>query len=945
MKFLFWCISLLASFHVAFAQTHSVKGTVVDAASNDAVAGARIVAFFKNDTTIRAGAIAKSNGTFVITGLRDTSYVLHVTSVGFRKAIVPLKPTDTSIVIRMRTDTVTEREVVVEGKVTPMMQKGDTVELNAAAFKTSKDASTEDLVQKMPGVTIQDGRVQAQGEQVQQVLVDGRQFFGDDPNAALRNLPAEMVDRIQVFDQSSDQARFAGITDANARKTMNIITKRGMRNGTFGKATAGYGNIDRYKANLTLNNFQGDQRVTLLFQSNNINEQNFSIDDVLGAMGGGGGGSGMQAMRRIGAATGSSGGGAQRMQGGGGGGGPMGSMGDFFVDQKNGITQTHALGVNYSDKWGQTIDATASYFFNWSDNEASTNSNRLYVIPAGQQYTENASSSAKNVNHRLNARIEARLDSTNSLVWRPRGTLQMNDGTSQTVGRNFTNDVAQSSVANLYGSTVSGYNITNDLLYRHAFATLGRTFSTNISVNVNKNKGDNTLNSATVLFPDSTIGDTIIQRADLNKTGWNVAPNLTYTEPLDSSSTLVLAGNASITESNSDRRTYVPAAPGQPLTQMDTTLTNTFSSQYKTASFQPSYRYVTKPIDYEVGVAFQYSDLSNDQQFPAPGNLQRSFRNVLPTLSARWTFETDKNIRLNYRTRTSSPTVDQLQNVINNSNPSQLTTGNPSLRQDYSHNLFARYSAADVAAGTSFFAMISGQYTFDYVGNSVSIAQNDSLVAPGVVLPRGGQITKPVNLDGYANIRAFLVYGLPVSFLSSNVNLTASVTYTRTPGIINDVVNVANNPAFMGGIVVSSNISEYVDYTVSTVWTQSWVRNSVEQQRDATYLNGITKARLNWRIVAGLVITTDVSNTLTSGYTQGYSLSPVIWNVGMAYKFLENDRAELRLTVNDVLKQNTSVTRTVSDSYTQDSQANILQRYALLTFSYNIRSFSGQSSP
>jgi len=922
------------------AQTRTVNGVVLDDASRAPVAGARITVTLPADSVIRTGANAGTNGRFKVAGLNEVTYQFNATSVGYRRTSVLVNATDTMVVIRMRLDTVQSREVVVEGQVAAMQQRGDTVELNAAAFKASRDASTEDLVQKMPGITMQDGRVQAQGEQVQQVLVDGRQFFGDDPNAALRNLPAEMVDKVQIYDQSSDQARFAGVTDANARKTMNITTKKGMRNGLFGKATVGYGSTDRYKASATLNSFGGDQRVTLLFQSNNINEQNFSLDDILGAMGGGGG-PGMQMMRRMGAMGGGGGGGAQRMMSGMGGGG----IGDFFVDQRNGISTTHALGVNYTDKWGSAIDATASYFFNWSDNEVSTNSNRSFVIPAGQQYNEDANSTSKNVNHRLNAKIEARLDSANSLVWRPRGTLQVNNGNSATIGTNSLESSPQSSTANLYGSSIQGYNLTSDLLYRYAFRTLGRTFSTNVSVNVNKNAGDNDLKSISVVFPDTLVADTIVQRSDLNKSGWNVAPNFTYTEPFDSTSTLVLTGSASITQSESDKRTYVPALAGQPLTQLDTTLTNVFTSQYSTYSFQPSYRYVTKPFDYEIGVSLQYSDLKNDQQFPTVGTLQRSFRNVLPSLSARWTFTTDKNIRLSYRTRTSSPTVDQLQDVINNSNPVQLTTGDANLRQDFTHNFFMRYSAANVLASTSFFAMLMGQYTFDYVGNSVLIASTDTLVAPGVLLPRGGQLTKPVNVDGYVSARSYVTFGMPWPLISSNLNFSGSISYTRTPGYINGTLNVANNPSFMAGVVVSSNISENVDFNVSTTWTQSWVRNSVEAQRDATYLNGVSRAKFSWRVFAGLVVTSDVSNTLTSGYSEGYSLSPVIWNAGLAYKFLENDRAEVRLMVNDILKQNTSISRTVSDAYTQDNQSNILQRYALLTFSYNIRSFSSPGTP
>lgn len=938
---LFLVLCLLLSVPLA-AQ---ITGSIVDSTNRTPLNGARVLLTRTSDS-LRAGALTAKDGSFTVNNVQDGTWSMQVTFVGYRthRRTIRVQGAPLSLgTIVMSNTGIDEKEVVVTDKALLAVQKGDTVEMNANAYKTSKDASAEDLVQKMPGVTIQDGRIQAQGEQVQQVLVDGRQFFGDDPNAALRNLPAEMIDKVQVFDQGSDQSKFSGLTDANSRKTLNIVTKRSMRNGQFGRLYAGYGDDGRYKAGGVMNIFDNARRITILAQTNNINEQNFAIEDLVGAMSGGQGGGG-GGMRRMGNIMGAMAGGGGRRPGGGG---PMGGIGDFLVNQSNGITTTHALGVNYADQWSSDVDVTASYFFNWSNNDANQDLFRQFVLPGatGQTYNENTETTSRNINHRLNARLEARLDSMQSIVWRPRASLQVNNGSSLLNGANTLGASPLNTTTNDFASQLDGYNINNDLLYRLAFAEPGRTFSASVNVTVNKNTGDNSLHSLIADMQNPDASDTIDQRSNLDKNGLTVTPTLTYTEPLSTVSFLALTATASLASNESDKRTFKAGAVQNVYDNLDTTLTNTFKSQYNTYSVQPTYRYNVKDFETEVGVAYQIAQLKNDQQFPVTSALDRTFRNILPTASFRYNISQDQNLRLNYRTRTSSPSVDQLQDVINNTNPVQLTTGDPNLRQDFSHNVFLRYSANNVDAATTFFAMIGGGVTEDYVGNSVTIARSDTTVAPGIVLPRGGQLQKPVNLDGYANLRGFFSYGLPVGFISSNLNLFGSLNYTRTPGLINGVENVAHTPMAGLGVVISSNISEDVDFTASTSVNASWVRNTARSDQNGQYLNGLSRLRLNWRFFEGFVWSTDVNNTLTSGYSAGYDRSVWLWNMGLAYKFLENDRAEIRLSVADILRQNTSIQRTVSESYTEDVQANLLQRYALLTFTYNIRNFPGMSGP
>jgi hypothetical protein len=927
-------ILVLSATMAVKGQTATLRGTVVDSVTRSPLTSARVVLIRGLDSA-RTGAVVQRNGTFEVRDVADGLWSLTVSFVGYaphRQSVRVQRGADIDVgTILLSNVGIQGKEVVVEEQMAMAVQKGDTVELNAGAFKTSKDASTEDLVQKMPGITVQNGQVQAQGERVRQVLVDGKQFFGDDPNAALRNLPAEMVDKIQIFDQGSEQSRFTGSSDPDGAKTLNIVTKRWMRNGMFGRITGGYGDADRYKGSAVVNVFQDDARLTVLAQTNNVNEQNFSIDDIVGAMGGGGGPMrGM--MRRMG---GMMPGGAQALRRFGGG------MSDFLVDQQNGVTTTHALGLNYSDKWAETLDAQASYFFNYSGNDAEQSLLRQFILPGtlGQTYGEGTLNTSTNVNHRFRGRFELRADSMTSFVLTPRATAQFNTGTSLLDGANRSDNQLVSRTANNLTNNLDGANLGADVLWRQAFRTRGRTISVNMSMGYNTNVGDNLLRAinSTDLF-----ADTLDQRAALDKNGWNVSPTITYTEPIDTLQSVAITARANYEYRFSDRSTFRPDVPNGPLDALDTTLTNAFTSRYVTMSINPTYRFGNQDYGFEAGASLQRAVLDNEQRFPVPLTLDRVFVNVLPNASFRWNISKDKNIRAFYSTRTSPPSVDQLQNVINNTNPLQLTSGNEDLRQDYSHSLFMRYSSSDFSAGNNFFVFLSGTATQDYVGNDVTIARTDTTVAPAVVLARGGQYSRPVNLDGYVTLRSFVGFGLPVPFLSSNVNLNLNVNYTRTPGLINAQLNYANAPSYGGGIVLSSNISERIDFTASTFITASQVRNTLRRDQDADYLNGVSRLRFQWQFLEGLFVSADVTNTLTSGLSADFNQSIWLVNASMGYKFMENDRAEVRLSIADLLKQNTTITRTVGESFIDDVQANQLQRYGLLTFSYNLRSFAGQ---
>lgn len=918
----------------AYAQW-TVKGRVIDSADRQPMTGAQVLLLRESDS-VRVGVVTRKDGSFVMQDVGVGRWSAKVSFVGYRPLTRTVNVTDADIdlgTIVMAVGTNLTDEITVTGKAVSAVQKGDTVEYNAAAFKVNKAASAEDLVQKMPGVTMQDGRVQAQGEQVQQVLVDGRQFFGNDPNVALRNLPAEMIESIQVFDQASDQNQFSRAADANARKTLNIVTKKSMRNGAFGRAFAGYGGEDsRYKAGATVNVFDSTRRYTILAQSNNVNEQNFAIEDIVGAFGGGGGRGGM--MRRM----------AMMAPGGGGGGRPMfrgggGGMSDFFVDQRNGITTTHAGGINYSDMWGESINVTASNFFNYSDNVADQTLFRQYTVPTqfGNVYDERSDVSSSNINNRFNARLDIRLDSAQSLLWSPRFTLQQNEGVNDVLGLSRSDANVLGSTRTAQNTDYAGMTFGNDLLYRLRFAKPGRTLAVNANISYTANDGTNDLFSSTTSTVTSIV-DTLEQRSTLDQGVWTINPSVTFTEPFDTLSSLAVQASTNIQTTLSDRLTN-RASETDVYNILDTAQSNTLRSTYAVHQVSPTYRYGDRDFGFELGVTGQLAELDNEQRFPFATTVRRTFWNVLPNANLRYQISKDANLRLFYRARTSAPSADQLQDAVTTSNPLQLTAGDPNLRQDLTHTLFTRYSANDVASGTTFFALLRGEFTYDYIANSVTIAERDTAIAEGIILPQGGQLTRPVNLDGYVSLRAFATYGFPVEFLSSNLNLFGSVTWTRTPGLVNGLENIATTPSANAGFALASNISEGVDFTISTNYTFSSVSNSVLSERNTDYINGSSRLRLSWEFIPKLTIVSDLVHTLTSGYSEGYDQSIILWNAALAWRFLADDRGELRLSANDILQRNTAISRSVSESSVDDTRATVLQRWAVLMFTYDLRVF------
>jgi hypothetical protein len=954
----------------SIAQNIELKGKIIDSQDKTPLIGVSILLISKSNPDKKTGVLSDTSGSFKINIPRKNTYSLSITYIGYQTIEKELKiEKNTNLGILEITSSLSQLgEVNIAAKQVRVEQKGDTLSYNASAYKVNQDATAEDLVKKMSGITIENGQVKAQGENVKKITLDGKEFFGDDVNMALKNLPADIIDKIQVFDRLSEQAQFTGFNDGNTEKAINITTKSGRANGQFGKVYGGYGSDDRYTAGGSVNYFKKDQRLSLIGMSNNINQQNFDNQDLLGVLG--------QINQQ---------GGGNRGQGGGGFGG--GNSGEFITPTQNGITNTNAIGVNYSDSWLKNkVKFTGSYFFNQTNNENITETSRK--ITAGrtlnQQYEEDRNIDNNNFNHRLNLRFDYTIDKKNSILFTPRISFQGNEARTIIDGKNFNNGTLLSSVKNNNFRESDGYRLGGELMYRHRFTKAGRTVSLNFSVNNNTNNR----------FDDiqNLINTTGNRQSNSETFSDNYSLRTSFTETIKKKNQLEFSHQISLSDSKTDKFTYRYVSELNNYSKVDSSLSNIFKNDVVNNRIGLNLRFggandfgggrggfdgggrtdgrgsfggggdrtnmtaselqkreeerakergneQRNKFSGTIGLNFQNQDLIGRQTLPKIVNTNLSFNNLLPNAYLRYQLNRFAGLRFFYRTQTQVPSISQLQAVPDISNPLFLRTGNQDLKQEYSHNLSLRFNTVNLKKAITFFGFASLNLTNDFITNATYIAQKDTLVS-GILLRRGGQITKPVNLDGNYNLTSSFSLGIPVSKLKSNLNFNAGLRYTKTPGLINNLENVSDNYVINGGISLSSNISEYVDFTASYFANKNIIKNiAAFSNLDNNFYFHTLNANFNWQTKKGFVFNTALNQYLYTGLSDGFNQNFALFNASIAQKLFKKQRGELKVTVFDIFGANNSITRNITETYIEDVRSLVLNRYFMMTFTYNIKNF------
>ncbi len=921
---------LLTALAPAAAAQSAVTGTVVDAGDGQPLPGATVFLVSTTPDSTRTGAAAGLDGAFRIAAPAG-DYRLRVSFVGYLtldRAVTLGRDPVALGTLSLEADAEALGEVEVAATRQRVEVRGDTTAFNADAFAVNPDASAQDLLTKLPGVTIEDGTVTAQGETVQRVLVDGREFFGTDVQGALNSLPAEMIQEIQVFDRASEASQFSGFDDGDAEKTINIVTRPGMQNGQFGRAYAGAGAEGEYLAGGNVSMLNGDRRITIVGLTNNVDQQNFATEDLLGVAG---------------SSTGRRGGGGGGQRGGGGG----TDVSSLLVPDQNGLNATNAIGVNYSDVLlGGDLRLIGSYVYNATDTDLDASLTREYTSgdAVSQRYAETDAANGTNTNHQLSLRAQYDLTDQTQLVVQPRLTVQSNASTGTLLGLTALpsgDPLAQSLTTT--DSDASALSGQASVRLQHRFATRGRTLSFSVDGSANDQAGESLQAYALDSFSDAIAADAADQFFDTDALTQTIGASVRYTEPVGASGQLQVSYRPQVSTSTSDQLAFLADEAGA-YTVPDAAYTSRFSQQSVIQRGGVSYRYGGRGRDAlsaQIGVDLQHEALQGEQTAATSFEVDRTFWSVLPSARIRVPLAEGQRLDLDYRARTQTPSATQLQNVVDNSNPLRLTSGNPDLDPATTHSVRARFNGTDAQGGAVLAGFLSASYGVNAIGTSTTTARVDTPLPSGVVLPAGAQLTTPVNVDGAWDARALVSYGRPVPLLGSNANASLGTSFSRTPGLVDGVDNTSDQIGVDGRVFLGSSLSPRFDLSLEYGARYTAVSNSAAPTLDDTYVRHLAGAKLTWLPWNGLVVSSDLQALHYTGLDASVDPTQMLLGGRVGYKFLQGDLAEVSLSVYDLLDQQRDVERTVTEAYIEDAQTTALGRYVLLNLSYKLRAFGG----
>ncbi|HEY2725972.1 MAG TPA: outer membrane beta-barrel protein [Parafilimonas sp.] len=927
-KLLLTAIFTFIAAHIFSQNTGSIKGILRDSIAHKTLKRATI-SILHSDSSIASQSISGNDGTFNIVNIPAGNYILKISFTGYENrfsnfTVDSSNPALNAGIIYMQQQAHQLAEVVVQAP--PITIKKDTVEFSAGSFTTKPNGTAEDLLQKLPGVDVdKNGNIKAQGETVQRVLVNGKRFYGDDPKMATQNLPADVIDKIQVFDDLSDQSAFTGFDDGNRVKTVNIITKKNA--GYFGKFIGGAGNKNLYDVAANLNSFKGDQQISFIGQLNNTNKQNFTAQDIFGSSGGGrGGGFGSGSNK---------GGGGLNLTGSAKGayrsGGPQLQSLNANTNN-NGIITTAAAGLNYRDQWGKNTSAYGSYFYNnllTSKDQQTLTEN--FVPGDSSIFTNQTQSSLKRtVNQRINFNIETQFDSSNSLIIRPNVSYQQTNNSSNAVTKTTQGkNIALNNSDATADSYNEGYNGNIDLLYRHRFLKKGRTFSLDVNGSGNSNKGNGDNFSVTDFFNNGIdSANTINQHYTSTTKGQGISTTAAYTEPVGKHSQLELDYNYNYNKNTANKITYDFDSTTQKFTSIDSLLTNNYQNTYSSNRVTLNYRVQSDKMNLNFGNGVQFGNLTsiNDTKNIS---LTQHYTNMYPTANFTYRFNRTSNLRFNYSGRTNQPDVTELQPVIDNSDPLNVVIGNPDLKQSFTHSFRALYASFDNVHFRNIFASVNA-----------SIVHNDIVSAVITDTSTGADTIRYANLNGAYNISAFFNYGFQLKKPKSNLNFTTNFTDNRSVSVIDNIINYTQNYTIGETVKFTTNLKQNFDMNFSATPTYNIARYSVQPDQNENYFSQLLNFDATYYTKSGWLLNADFDYTAYSGRAAGYNTSVPLLNVAFAKQFLKNKQAEFRLSVYDLLNQNVSIVRNVTENYIQDVQTKVLTRYVLLTFTYNLKNFS-----
>lgn len=893
----------------AFAQQGGVEvtGTVVEEGNQQPIEQATVRLLSVKDSALVRGVASSRNGGFTLKNVKSGSYLLHITFVGFDPLYQPLRITGKANPVNvgkleLSDGAIQLGEAVVIAKAAEVVVRNDTVEYNADSYKVTEGSVLEDLLKKMPGVEISsDGKVTVNGKEIKKVMIDGKEFFSDDPKVASKNLPAKMIDKVQVLDKKSDMARMTGFDDGEEETVINLTVKPGMKQGWFGNAYAGYGSKDRYEGNAMVNRFINNDQITIMGGLNNTNNMGFS--DLASTM----------------------------FQGMGGGGRRGGGAGNGIISSGNG-------GFNFSKEFNPKMTLGGNLRYSQSENDARSKSSKQNILTGDSVSFDDkqVASNTRSNNVGADFRMEWKPDTMTNIIFQPSfGYSNSRDAeTSNFHTINGTMDTVNIGRSEYY-SEGEGYNANARLEFSRKLNNQGRVLSASLSGGMNDsyNKGSNFSSTDYFQLATGDANETIDQRFRYDNNSFNYRAYISWVEPIGHNNFIQATYSFSQNKQESLKNSYTKDETGDYNT-LDTAYSKSYRNNFINQRASLSFKSQRAKFNYTIGLNLDPS-YTNSENFVGDSVLSAWSRNVInvsPMAQFNYMFDKRTNLRVMYNGRTSQPSISQLQPIADISDPQNTVIGNPDLSPRYTNNLFLRFQKFVPEKQRAFMVMLNASYVMnDIVSKSIYDAAS------------GKKQTTYANVNGNYNGNARIMLNTPLRNKKFTINTMTMASFANSNGFINTEKNTNKDITLSerAGIDFRSDI---IDLGVNGNVRYNGTTNSLQAQKDLFTFNYGVGGTTTVYLPLDFKLESDITWSTNSGYADGYQQKEVLWNAAASKNLLKNNQGTIRFKIYDILQQRSNISRSVTANYIQDTEYNTLSSYFMVHFIYRFSIFAGGAS-
>lgn len=887
---------------------YNVTGSILDAEGEPLPeAGVRVLA--ARDSSYVKGGAADIDGNFALSGIKAGKYILQCDYVGYQKHYQNFEISGKSLKfapITLHESSYMLKEATVTAVKTPIKVMEDTVEFNADTYKTQPNAVVEDLLKRLPGVEVDsDGKITANGKEVTKILVDGKEFFSDDPKVASKNLPVNMIDKLQVVDRKSDLARMTGVDDGEDETVINLTVKKGMKNGWFGTVEAGYGTDERYQVTYNVNRFWNDNQITFIGSANNTNDLGFTD------------GNGNR-FRRFGG--------------------------------NEGVNNSQTFGVNFNVGNKEIFRVGGDVMYSHTDRDTYKRQERMYNFTDSFP-TQSSTSLANDKGHNVRGdfRIQWNPDSLNAFDFRPRFSYNQNDSRSNEESSNYAGDIAHSLAAqskNIGSSSGKSWEFSGEGIYNHKFASRpGRSVSFQFRYQMsNVRENENTYSWNKFFLIDSLN----LYDQYLDNHTWNnfIQSRVTWTEPLGDvkkGNFLTFAYRIQYRWNNADKDVYDHKIdwtdPLNPIVNSDIlifndTLSDRFRNTYFNQDIRFGYKKVGKVFNLDAGLSIvPQRSASNDLLNYKRSIPTRWVWNWAPFLRARFKFTKTRTMNIFYRGRSSQPTMSQLQPVADYSDPLKIVVGNPNLDPTFTHNLMWRFQDFNAESQRSIMAMLHVQMT------------QNSIVSKTTYNPEtSGQTTTYENVNGVWSARLMNMISMPFRRKTWTFSNMTFMNFRQQVGFNNGVRNTSRTFAWHESPGIAFR-PDNLELELRPMYMLQTTSNSFSSTQNSTVHNYGGMFNGTYYTPFGIVLNSELRYNATKGYSAGYDTDMWMWNASISYQFLPGKAATIAVKAYDLLQQQSNIRRTIAANYTDDIEYNTLTRYFMFTFTYRFNTFGKGNEP